>query len=67
MLGHTTTRIDVKHTLWLSELSLLNTRLESLVEEVVEHLVGSRDTVVGLDILLQGNTAGKASQQRAYV
>lgn len=49
----------IKLTLWLGELSLLDTRLQCLVEERVEHLIGGIDAVVGLDVLLQGNTAGR--------
>lgn len=46
------------HTLRLSEVTLLDTRLESLVELRVElGLAGVADLVVGLDILLDGLTA----------
>jgi hypothetical protein len=41
----------------LSELSLLNSDLKSLVEESIKHLIGGSDLVVGLDILLQSRTA----------
>lgn len=44
-------------TLWLTELALLDTRLQGPVEENIEHLIGSIDVVVGLDIFLQSNTA----------
>lgn len=44
-------------TLWLDEVSLLNTGLQCLVEEVVEHVIGDGDVVVGLDVLLEGWTA----------
>jgi hypothetical protein len=40
------------HTLWLSEDTLLDTRLKSTVEQRIEHGVGGGDLVVGLDILL---------------
>jgi hypothetical protein len=45
------------HTLWLSEDTLLDTRLERAVEQRVEHGVGRGDLVVGLDVLLEGNAA----------
>jgi hypothetical protein len=44
-------------TLWLSEDTLLDTRLERSVEQRVEHGVGSGDLVVGLHVLLQGDAA----------
>jgi hypothetical protein len=48
-------------TLWLSEDTLLNARLQGSVEQRVKHGVGSRDLVVGLDILLEGDTAVRTS------
>lgn len=48
-------------TLWLREDTLFNTGLQSSVEQGVEHVIGDGDLVVGLDILLQGDTAGKWS------
>lgn len=44
-------------TLWLAKLALLNTSLQGLIEEGIEHLVCGIDFVVGLDIFLEGNTA----------
>ena len=44
-------------TLGLAEFTLLNTSLQSLVEENVEHLIGGVDAVVGLDIFLECDTA----------
>ena len=44
-------------TLGLLENSLVDTGLQCLVEEGVEHVVRDRDGVVGLDILLQGLAA----------
>ncbi len=52
-------------TLWLAELALLNTRLQSLVEENIKHLIGSIDVVVGLDIFLESNTAVIQKQRSA--
>jgi hypothetical protein len=49
------------HTLWLSEDTLLDTRLESTVEQRIEHGVGGGDLVVGLDILLEGDAAMQTS------
>lgn len=49
----------MKPTLWLDEVSLLNTGLQSLVEEVVKHVIGDGDVVVGLDVLLEGWSAGQ--------
>ena len=48
-------------TLWLSEDTLLDTRLESAVEQRVEHGVGCGDLVVGLDIFLEGDAAVQVS------
>ncbi len=48
-------------TLGLSEDTLLDTRLESAVEQRVEHVVGGGDLVVGLDILLEGDAAIQVS------
>lgn len=48
-------------TLWLSEDTLLDTRLESAVEQRVEHGINSTDLVVGLDILLEGDAARRES------
>jgi hypothetical protein len=48
-------------TLWLSEDTLLDTRLESAVEQRVEHGVGCRDLVVGLDVLLESDAAVQVS------
>jgi hypothetical protein len=48
---------DEMLTLWLTELALLNTCLQGLVEQRIEHLIGSIDVVVGLDVLLESNTA----------
>jgi hypothetical protein len=48
-------------TLWLSEDTLLNTRLEGSVEQRVEHGVGGGDFVVRLHILLQGDAAMRKS------
>ena len=45
------------HTLWLDEISLLDAGLQGLVEEIVEHVIGDSDVVVGLDVLLEGWTA----------
>lgn len=48
-----------RRTLGLSKDALLNASLQGLVEERVEHVVrDSAQVVVGLDILLQGLTAG---------
>ena len=44
-------------TLWLAKLALLNTSLQGLIEQSIEHLVCGIDFVVGLDIFLEGNTA----------
>ncbi len=44
-------------TLGLLEDTLVDTGLQGLVEEGVEHVVRDADGVVGLDILLQGLTA----------
>jgi hypothetical protein len=44
------------HTLWLAKLALLNTSLQRLVEEGIEHFVCGIDFVVGLNIFLEGNT-----------
>lgn len=49
-------------TLWLSEDTLLNTSSESTVEQRVKHGVGG-DLVVGLDVLLQGGTAGNCQHK----
>lgn len=49
------------HTLWLSEDTLLDTRLEGAVEQRVEHGVGCSDLVVGLDVLLEGDAAMQMS------
>jgi len=48
-------------TLWLSEDTLLDTRLEGAVEQRVEHVVGRGDLVVGLDVLLEGDAAMQVS------
>ena len=48
---------DAMLTLGLLEDALLNTRLQGLVEQGVEHVVGGSDVVVGLDILLEALTA----------
>ena len=48
-------------TLWLSEDTLLDTRLESAVEQRVEHGVGCGDLVVGFDIFLEGDAAVQVS------
>jgi hypothetical protein len=48
-------------TLWLSEDTLLDTRLQGAVEQRVEHGVGRGDLVVGLDILLEGDAAMQES------
>lgn len=45
-------------TLGLLEDTLLDTVLERLVEERVEHVVRHAQAVVGLDVLLEGLTAG---------
>jgi hypothetical protein len=52
---------DAARTFWLSEDSLVDTRLESSVEEGVEHVVGSGNLVVGLDVLLEGDAAIRKS------
>jgi hypothetical protein len=44
-------------TLRLAKLALLNTGLQGLIEQGIEHLVCGIDFVVGLDIFLEGNTA----------
>jgi hypothetical protein len=44
-------------TFWLAKLALLNTGLQGLIEEGIKHFVCGIDFVVGLDILLEGNTA----------
>jgi hypothetical protein len=49
----------------LTELALLDTRLQGPVEENIEHLIGSIDVVVGLDIFLQSNTAIGEKRQLA--
>jgi hypothetical protein len=49
----------------LTELALLDTRLQGPVEENIEHLIGSIDVVVGLDIFLQSNTAIGGKRQLA--
>jgi hypothetical protein len=41
----------------LAKLALLNTSLQGLIEENIEHLVRGIDAVVGLDIFLESNTA----------
>lgn len=47
------------HTLGLLEGALVDTRLQGLVEERIEHVVADiGEVVVGLDILLEGLTAG---------
>ena len=46
-----------EHTLWLLKDSLVNTRLESSVEERIVHGSLGGDLVVVLDILLEGNAA----------
>ena len=46
------------HTLGLLEDTLVDTILQGLVEEGVEHLLGDIDRVVGADILLEGLAAG---------
>ena len=48
---------DATRTLWLLEDSLVNTRLESSVEERIVHGSLGGDLVVVLDILLEGNAA----------
>lgn len=48
---------DAMLTLGLLEDTLLNTRLQSLVEQGVEHVVGGGNVVVGLDILLEALAA----------
>lgn len=48
-----------KPTLWLDEISLFDTGLQGLVKKVVEHVIGDGDVVVGLDVLLEGWTAGR--------
>ena len=48
-----------KRTLGLDEVSLLDAGLQGLVEEVVEHVIGDGDVVVGLDVLLEGWAAGR--------
>jgi hypothetical protein len=52
-------------TLWLTEFTLLNTSLQSLVEENIEHLIRSIDAVVGLDVFLESNTAVERKRQLA--
>lgn len=42
-----------KHTLRLLKDTLLNTGLQGLVEERVEHVVGGNNVIVGADILLE--------------
>ena len=44
----------MRHTLGLLKETLLDTRLQGLVEERVEHAVTNIDGVVGPDILLEG-------------
>ena len=44
-------------TLWHNEDLLYNTVLQSSVEKRIEHAIGSIDCVVGLDVLLEGDTA----------
>ncbi len=46
------------HTLGLLKGTLLDTSLQGLVEERVEHLLANVDGVVGADILLEGLAAG---------
>jgi hypothetical protein len=47
------------HTLGLLEDTLLDTVLQRLIEERVEHVVADVDGVVGLDIFLEGLAAGE--------
>jgi hypothetical protein len=47
------------HTLGLLKGTLVDTVLQRLVEERVEHLLGDIDCVVGADILLERLTAGE--------
>jgi hypothetical protein len=47
------------HTLGLLEDTLVDTVLQSLVEERVEHLLANIDGVVGADILLERLAAGE--------
>jgi len=61
LLGATPQERWQTRTLWLSEDTLLDTRLESAVEQRVEHGVGCGDLVVGLDILLEGDAAVQKS------
>jgi hypothetical protein len=46
-------------TLGLLEDTLVDTVLQGLVEERVEHLIGDIDVVVGFHILLEGLAAGE--------
>ena len=47
------------HTLGLLEDALVDTSLQRLVEERIEHVVRDSDVVVGADILLEGLAAGE--------
>ena len=46
-------------TLWLSEDTLLDTSLEGSVEQRIEHGICGVDLVVGSNILLEGDAAGR--------
>ncbi|KAB8293284.1 hypothetical protein EYC80_007613 [Monilinia laxa] len=48
---------DPELTLWHNENFLGNTCLQGAVEERIEHAVASIDCVVGLDVLLELDTA----------
>jgi hypothetical protein len=49
----------------LAEFAFLNTRLKSLVEEYVKHLIGRIDVVVGLNIFLECDTAAHRKRKSA--
>ena len=48
------------HTLWLREDTLLNTSSDSLVEQGIKLIVGDGELVVGLDVFLHRDTAGRS-------